>query len=279
MNRLGLFCAILCMGSASGAAAQDVGQIAGVMAAGVEGLGQSLGEAAMGGSSVFVTASGHAALPAPMADAYLINIEGQSSSAVEASRLHDERLKTAQAIAAHFNVAVDIGSTSFVREVDQAAQARRNEQMQAAMRAAAQAGHPAVFPPDFGQPTDADRVFVVRTGVRFKASNIEQFPAFLDALKAAGVDNLSGNLGVPVFNMFGSTEVLGFGRLAKVDDAVWDRAMQDAMASAHRQATVLASTSGRDLGEVRQILFLSRSVQGDEVNVTVAVRYGFATAK
>jgi len=279
MKRLGLICVFACMASASSAAAQDAGQIAGVLAAGVEGLGQSLGEAATGESSVFVTASGHAALPAPIAEAYLINIEGQSSSAVEASRLHDDRLKAAQDIAARFKVAVDIGATSFVREADQAAQSRRNAQMQAAMQAQAQAGHPGVFPPGLGQQGEGDRVFVVRTGVRFKASSAEQFPAFLDALKAAGIDNLSGALGVPKANMFASNEVLGFGRLAKVDDAIWDRAMQDAMASARRQAAVLAATSGRDLGEARQILLLSRSVQSDEVDVTVAVRYGFAPAK
>ena len=267
-------------GLASSAAAQDASQFGGLIAAGAEGLGQSLGESAVGGSSVFVSATGHAALPAPIADAYLINIEGQSASAVEASRLHDERLKTAQGIAARYNVSVELGATSFSREVDQQAQMRRNQRQQARFQAqleAQRSGHPTPPAPAPDVDTEPQWVFVARTGVRFSAANAAQLPAFLDALKAAGVDNLSGNLGSPAMGgLFHASEVLGFGSLAKVDEAVWDRASQDAIASARRQAAVLAGAAGRELGEARQILFLTRSVQGDQVTVTVAVRFGFA---
>jgi hypothetical protein len=278
MRRAVLIGMLFCLGAAPAASAQNVNAYAGLMAAGVEGFGQTIGEAAVGGSSVFVTATGHAGLPAPIADAYLINIEGQSASAVEASKVHDDRLKTAQSIARQFNVAVDIGSTSFSREEDQLALMRRNARMQAQFQAQRNAG--AVATPMMDQPQEPERVFVVRTGVRFRASNAAQFPAFLDALKAAGVDNLSGNLGGPsALNMFRSSEVLGFGALAKVDEAIWDRASQDAMAAARRQAQVLAAASGREVGDVKQILFLTRSVEGDEVSVMVAARFGFAPAK
>jgi len=277
MKRIILFGALFCLGAAPAAYAQDVSPYAALFAAGVEGFGQTIGEAAVGGSSVFVTATGHANLPAPLADAYLINIEGQSASAVEASKIHDQRVKTAESIAHQFNVTVDIGSTGFSREEDQAAILQRNARMQAQFQAQRN-GAPITVP--VGVDQEPVRVFVVRTGVRFRASDAAQFPAFLDALKAAGVDNLSGNLGGPtMLNMFRSSEVLGFGALAKVDEAIWDRAGQDAMAAARRQAEVLAAASGRGVGEVKQILFLTRSVDGDQVSVTVAARFGFAPAK
>lgn len=70
--------------------------------------------------------------------------------------------------------------------------------------------------------------------------------------------------------------MLGFGSTDQIDPALWDRASQDAVAEARRQATVLATAAGRTLGAARQVLVLTRSVQGSTASVTVAVRYAFA---
>jgi len=277
MKRLVWPLATILLAASPAAHAQNTEQWAGLMATAVEGVGQAAGEAAEGGSSVFVTATGHAKLPSPIADAFLINIEGKSGSAVEASRKHDERLKAAREIAARFNIIMDFGSTSYVRETDQAAQQERTTRMQAQIQEQAEARRTgrAVQPLTFDQ-ADLPEVFVVRTGVRFHAANPTQLPAFIDALKAAGIDDMSGNLvGPRPPVLFGAAQVLGFGGLADVDDAVWDRASQDAMARARRQAEVLAAASGRGVGDVKQIMLLTRAVEGEDVSVTVAARYSF----
>ena len=277
MKRLVWPVAAVLLAAAPAARAQNTQQWAGLMATAVEGVGQAAGEAAQAGSSVFVTATGHAKLPSPIADAFLTNIEGKSVSAVEASRKHDERLKAAREIAARFNITVDFGSTSYAREVDQAAQRERSAKVQAQIQEQAEArrtGRP-VSPLNLDQ-SDLPEVFVVRTGVRFHAANAAQLPAFLDALSAAGVEDMSGNLvGPRPPSPFGASQVLGFGGLAEVDDVLWDRASQDAMARARRQAEVLAAASGRSLGEVKQIMLLTRTVEGEDVSVTIAARYGF----
>jgi hypothetical protein len=269
MKVLSLFAIVLAVATAGQAAAQDLSQFAGLMAAGTEGFGQSLGEAAVGGSSVFVTATGRAQLPAPLTDAYLINIEGRSPSAVQASKLRDDRLTAAREIAARFGVSVEVGTTAFSREVDSEIQQARNNKAMA--ERLAHPGVPIVEPP----MTDADRVFVARTGVKFRATDPHRIPAFLDALKAAGIDYLTSPTGIVMPGLFGRTEVLGFGALDKIDDAIWDEASQKAIAAAQRQAQVLASAAGRQVGQVRQVLFLTRNVAGDTASVTVAARFAF----
>jgi hypothetical protein len=266
---MSLFALIAAAAVSGRAAAQDVSQFAGLLAAGTEGFGQSLGEAAIGGSSVFVTATGRAQLPAPLTDAYLINIEGRSGSAVQASKLRDDRLAAAREIAARFGVSVEVGSTAFSREVDSEVQQARNNRAMAERLA-----HPGV--PIVQAPmTDADRVFVARTGVKFRAADPHRMPAFLDALKGAGIDYLTSP-GINILpGLFGRTEVLGFGALDRIDDAIWDQASQKAIAAAQRQAQVLASAAGRQVGQVRQVLFLTRNVAGDTASVTVAARFAF----
>lgn len=255
------------------ACAQEASPFVATLAAGVEGFGQSVGDAIVGGSSVFVTATGHADLPAPLTEAYLVNIEGRSASAVEAQRLREQRLAAAQAAAARFGVSVEVGPTAFSRENDFVAQQRRRNQV--AAERLAHPGTPIVEPVS----DDADRVFVARTGVRFRAADARTLPAFLDALTAAGIDSPSGALAgaTGVGGLLGrNSEVLGFGSLERVDPAIWDRAGQAAVADARRQAGVLATAASRRLGEVRQVLLLTRSLQGSTANVTVAVRFALA---
>lgn len=275
--RFGWMIAAAALSVAGGARAQDVGGFAGLMATAVEGVGQSLGEAATAGSSVFVTGKGYARLPAPLASAYFINIEGKAASAVDAARIRDQRLDQLRAVSKRFGVEMEIGDSAFAREIDteaqQAAIRKRN-----AERAAERAAHPGQAPVlDSGLP-EAPRVFVAKTGVRFKSPDAARLPAFLDALAAAGADELSEGLGARggMPNLFSAaTEVLGFGSVQSVDAAIWDKASADAVANARHQAEVLATASGRELGEVRQILSLTRGVEGDKASVTLAVRFAF----
>ena len=261
---------------ATSAHAQDAGGFAGLMATAVEGVGQSLGEAATAGSSIFVTGKGYAHLPAPLTDAYFVNIEGKAASAVDAARIRDQRLDQLRAVSKRFGVDMEIGESAFSREVDTEAQQsairKRN-----ADRVAERTAHPGQIVIDTTLP-DASRVFIAKTGVRFKSPDAARLPAFLDALAAAGADQLSEGLGARggMPNLFSAaTEVLGFGSVQAVDAAIWDKASADAVANARHQAEVLAAASGRQVGEVRQILSLARGVEGDKASVTIAVRFAF----
>ena len=260
--------------------AQDLGQFAATMATAAEGFGQGVGDAANAGPSVYVTATGRVKLPAPLTDAYLMNLEGKSKSAVAAAAIRDRQLETARAIATTFGVDMQVGASTFSRQVDQEAQ-------QAAQQAAFEAAQAAQTTATGRRPARSvaaglsgpePMVFVAVTGVRFQATDPKRLPAFLDALQSAGIaDKQSGTIGVGMPNfLFGAaTQVLGFGRLATVDDAIWDEASAAAVAAARRQATILATAAGRKLGEARQVLLLSKSAQGDEAAVTVAIRFGY----
>ncbi len=58
-----------------------------------------------------------------------------------------------------------------------------------------------------------------------------------------------------------------------VDDAVWDRVGQQAVASARHEAQVLARAAGRDVGDAEQITVLSRTVQGNVASLSISIRY------
>ena len=269
--------ALLCLGLGPAAWAQDAGQLGGVVAAGAETFGQALGAAASGGSNVVVTATGHAALSAPAAQTFAVDVQGQDASAVAAWKQHGQRLQALQGLAARYGVALELGSTTIRREVDvkamRAAQAR--DLAAHARTPGASAPVPVFVPPMFDQ---GPQVFVVSTGVRFRASSEAQLPAFLDALGASDIEVAAtgSTLTFAAASLLGSSEVLGFGDLGKTDEPAWDHAIDDAMAAARRQAHVLAAASGREVGEVRQVILLTRSIQGDQANVTLAVAYSFA---
>ena len=120
---------------------------------------------------------------------------------------------------------------------------------------------------------------MARTGVRFKEPPVDRLPAFLDAVRAAGVDDIRTNPSGPTVGLAiltQSQEVLGFGSVEKISDAIWNAAATDAIHNARNQAEALATASGRQLGEVRQVLFLTKAIQNGEAVVTIAVRFGFA---
>ena len=134
-----------------------------------------------------------------------------------------------------------------------------------------------------GATTAAEKlgpVFIARVNVRFQASAGSRLPEFLDALEAAGIDQISGGGATNnVLSFLQNNEILGIGAIDKVDDATWDQAGRAAVAEARRQATVLAAAAGRSLGEVHEILSLTRTVQGADATVTLAVRFSFSPTR
>jgi len=267
--------AILCVSAAAGAAhAADPAQWAGTATAVLSGLGQGIGEAATGGPSILVTATGHAKLAGATALSFSIDFEGKSETADGATRARDHAVDQALAAARQFGVESTITSEdiSRVRETG-----LRN--------LAASAVMPGVQPPPLfikpveGSPAGASpvarspapKLFVDSVTIRFHPSDPKRLPAFLDALVAAGIDyDLQGKLSQQGFSPFAG---LGGGE-QKVDDATWDRASVDAMNVARRQADVLASAAGRRVGDARQVLMIAKTVQAEDATVTVAVRYG-----
>ncbi len=259
------------------ARAQDASQLASVLVGATESLGQAMGSATANGSNVFVTATGHASLATPADESYSLTIEGRAKSAVEATRQHEDRIKAAQRLAPQFRVVLDVGSTSFTSQIDSAQVQQRAAQARAQAAQIRNAGaQPLVMPATVSEfPT----VFVVSSQVRFTTADRAQFAAFLDALGAAGgLDNGSGGY-VQLMNIPNTFDFLGLGTPGSADDAVWDKAVADAMAAARREAQVVAAQAGRQLGEVKQISVLARSVRGREASVTVAASYAFAPSK
>ena len=273
MQRIGMLAIAATLVFAPGARAQESNQLVGALAAGAQTLGQSLG----GVGNVFVTATGRAPLSTPAAiqaaRVYTVTIQGRAASAVEAARQYDAHLAAARKVATQFHIEITTTDPTFGSEFDNTARLKRAVQARAAATPGSTAAPIVPFP-----DTDADRLFIEQSQVRFVSSDPAQFPAFLDALKAAGVDDASF-VNIGAFNVLSSAEIMGFGNLPNAEQAVWDRAASDAMADARRQAQALAAASGRALGEVRQVSLLARSVQGGEARVTLAVSFNFAAPK
>lgn len=245
--RFGLLaCVCAALSSAGAASAQDaVGK-----ATDAEGIGQGIGEAASGGQSVFVTATGREVLSEAV-DTYVTNIEGRSASAVDAVKMREDRLATAQALAQKFGIAIEPGLRTIEGDtVMPPAHTADAHPVRGARSALPQA-----------TAAEAGRVFVARSSVSFKALDTAQVPAFLDALTAAGMD-ADVRLRLSAMNT-----------AETVDDAVWDRASQKAVASALHEAQVLAKAAGREVGDAEQIMVLSKSMQGNGAIVTLSVRY------
>jgi uncharacterized protein YggE len=260
---------------ASAAAAQDTGGFTALLATATEGFGQTLGEAMTNGQSVFVTAHGRAKLPAPLTGSYFVNVDGKSASAVDAARQRETKLAQLRAVAQQFGVPMEVGDSRFSLETDTEAQQRRNREIIAERAAHPETKAPLAFP----NVGDAPKIFVARTGVRFKEPPAARLAAFLDAIRTAGVDDIRTSLTATPPGLLGinqSSEILGFGSVETVDEAIWNAASADAVRNARNQAQTLAAAAGRNVGEARQILFLAKAIQGGEAVVTIAVRFGFA---
>ena len=200
---------------------------------------------------------------------------------MEAARLRAAKLDMVANLARRFAVTIEMTNPSFSLEN---AKTGRNTTLGAVavgvVAAATSNTEPAKGQ---GATTPADKsgpVFVARVHVRFQASAASRLPEFLDALEAAGIDQISGGGATTnALSFLHNTEILGIGAIDRVDDAVWDQAGRAAVAEARRQATVLAVAAGRSLGEVHEILSLTRAVQGADATVTLAARFAFAATR
>jgi hypothetical protein len=96
------------------ARAQGTEALSGVLVAAGEQLGQGVGEAALGGQSVFVTAKGAVKLPVPPSRPYDLTVEAQGPTAVQAAKLRDDKIEKLRAVAKRFSVQMTEGEPSYL---------------------------------------------------------------------------------------------------------------------------------------------------------------------
>jgi uncharacterized protein YggE len=252
--------AALSLMAVASARAQGLDDITAVLATGEEQIGQSVGEAALGGSSVYVTARGTAKLPAALAKTYAVTVEGEAPTAVAAAQVRDAKLDKLRAAARRFGVEMTVDDAGY------------NFGARAAARPFVLPTPGVPAPP----PAPAKPVFTTTAGVRFTRPSEAQMPAFLDAVHEAGVETFASTTAAP--NPFAQAgQLFGFGPAApNVDPAVWEKASAAAVEAARRQAQVLAAAGGRKLGPLRQVMLLTRTIHGDAVAVSVGARFSFA---
>lgn len=262
---------LFCLGAAlsvalwsGAAAAQDAANFARSAAGLLELTGEGLGEAARGGASILVTATGKARLPTPLVETFELNIEGTSDSAVEASRLRDQKLSVVKATAARHQIGIDYGQSTITPVIDQAAVASRRRKTAA------------TGVTESSSPLESEVHFVARSTLKFSAPGGRDLAPFLDDLRKAGIGLVASNGTVASpGGLFNAAQIFGLGQADQVAPAIWDDATKAALAEARREAEVIAGASGRSLGAVRQVTVFSRSASGAEASVTVCVRYDF----
>jgi uncharacterized protein YggE len=274
MKRLAILGVLALVGASAGAVrAQDANAVGGLLAGGVSLAGQAVADAALDRDSVLATGIGHAKAPALSVETFAINVTGRDQSAVQAAVTRDGRLRQLREVAQRFGVEMDVGASNFSLQADVKAQAARQREFQEG-----QASHPGVFVPM--DTSDLPQMFVAQTEVRFHAPPGDKMAAFLDAVKAAGVDDMSGLVDLNQFNTLRQTfQAFGFGSTEQVDDSVWNEAAADAVRTARAQAEALAGAAGRRVGAAKQIVFLTRGVSNGDASVSVAVRFGFQPDK
>jgi hypothetical protein len=252
---------------------EDIGALLAVIQ---EHFGQSMGEAVLGGQSVFVTAKGSVKLAAPLTRPFDLPVEAQAPTAVEAAKLRDDKVDKLRAVARRFSVTFSVmGEPSF-----QATRGFTPPQRVAPVQTLPGSPPPPLpIPPR--APASGPPQVTARVQVQFSRPPAAAMPAFVDALREAGIETLPDTNLAP--NPLAQLpQLLGLGGTAAagpVDEETWSKASAAAMQAAHAQAEALAAPAGRHVGALRQVMLLSRSAQNGEATVTVAARYGFEPAK
>lgn len=270
------FAAIAVLTIAPAAMAQDV---AGMLAATAEQIGQGLGESATAGAGVFVTAQGRAPLPSrAAAGAITLTITGSGATAVEAARQRDEELAKVVAAARRFGVTAEPGKTTW--GIEEGYDFTNYDSMAVAIPAMNEDGTYAEIDaaaPAADAAAEPSSTITASISVQVGRPDEARMPAFIDALSDAGVDKLDDSLNGLDLGQFGPfLSLLGLNFAEDPGEAVWNAATADAMGAARDQAQAIASASGRTLGQVRNVTFLMRSQDNENAMVSVAVRYGFA---
>lgn len=255
---------------ATPAAAQD---IAGPVAAAVDQFGQSISESIAGGPGVFVTAQGRAALPSSNGLPLTLTIKGEGATASEAVADRNAQLERVRSAANNFEVAVEVGATTYgisseddIAAIDWAAMAAAE-----AVASADGSAAPAAAEPD----APATRTVTASVQVKLDRPNETRMPAFVDALVDAGVTDLDDSLnGMNLGQMQPFLALLGLDTARDPGEDIWNAATADAISRARAQAETIAAASGRPLGPVRYVSVLMRSHDGANALVSVAVRFG-----
>lgn len=246
--------------AATPAAAQD---IVGPVAAAVDQFGQSMAESMTGGPGVFVTAQGRAPLPDAGALPMTLTIKGEGKTAAEAVTHRNAQLERVRATANNFDVAIEVGTTSY---------SISDEEEWAMAAATADAAAEAV---DAATEAPAVRTVTASVQVKIDRPNETRLPAFVDALVDAGVSDLDDSLnGMNLGQMQPFLSLMGLDTARDPGEAVWNAATADAIVRARAQAETIAAASGRPLGQVRYVSVLLRSHDGTDALVSVAVRFG-----
>jgi len=255
--------------AATPAGAQDAGALTGLVSTLGEGLGQSLGQSIAGGQSVFVYATGRSRLPAAPPGAYSVPISISAPTAVDAARQRDALLARLRAVAVQYGAASAVSDAAISLGDNSAGGFHLNFPIPGATGASGAAGGDGSTPatkPQF----EAKATLLLGEPAPGKAAE------FLDALHAAGADSIASGDGQSAFSRLTASYL---GHAPQVDPKIWDDATRAAIQNAHDQAATLAAAAGRTVGEARQILFLAKTIDGDDASVTVAVRFGFADGK
>jgi hypothetical protein len=243
---------------AAGAAAQTDPMTS--VAGGADVLGQGLGEAALAGPSVFVTATGHAPIAQASVAGFRLTINRRNASAVAAVRDRNRAVETITNETRRLGLQASLGKTSLSRPAP-------------GMTHGAMGGIPPLMVapgPGVAHPAPVASEYLASADVDVRGGDASKEAELLDALQAAGVDvDIPSGPVVSPFAFAGLSPTGG----PPVDPSVMDRAADEAVAEAHRQAARLAADAGRSLGEARQIILLARTASNGEASATVAVRF------
>lgn len=277
MNRLVAAVAAATLAATTPVAAQD---IAGPVAAAVDQFGQSLAESMTGGPGLFVTAQGEAALPAAASSPMTLTIKGVGRTAVEAVADRNAQLERVRSVANRFDVAMDVGATSYAIGVtpswlstDAAMAPAVPDWMGESDEISVELIEP--ISDETAAPADS-RTVTASVQVKLDRPNESRLPDFVDALVEAGVTDLDDSLnGLNLGPMTPFLSLLGLDGARDPGEAVWNQATADGVRKARAQAEAIAEASGRSLGPVRYVSVLMRSHDGENALVSVAVRFGF----
>lgn len=253
----------------SAAAAQTTQEWPAMLATGLDQFGQGVGEVALDRKSVFVVASGTVRLPSVSVQGPTVEIAATGPNAAAAAQALKRKTDAVAALAKRYNVGFETRDPTY----DFGGGVSGARPTPLVIETVAPGSRPAAT----GAPTPPEPRVTATVQARIGRPSASATPEFLDALKAAGVDNPAGRPGFerfprPTFG-FGSPEAT-----AQVEPATWDAAARDAVASARSQAEVLAEAAGVRVGEVRSIAVIHRTADERQATVHVAIRFGLQSA-
>ena len=266
--------------SVPAAAQQDATSTLGPLSSAVEAFGGGVGQSLMGGDSIFVYAQGRARLgvvpvstpvAAPVSAGYFVSVSFDAPTAAEAIGKRDALVEKLRALGVLFKTGVEVSDAAVTL----------GEQCNPGRMTMACGVPMAIRPPSKAavDTADAQPKFNARATVKIMEPAAGQTAAMLDAVHQAGADNIGGGDDANPYARYRPTSLFNLATTAAANDKGWDEATRNAVRAARAQAALLAAADGRDVGQARQILLLTRTADGADATVTVAVRFDLAKPK